>query len=52
MGSGLEYSWPDGRLWMGIQIDHVLTLGMKAGQFEVLDEVGSDHYPVRADLMM
>jgi len=51
-GSGMVYSWPVGRPWMAIQIDQVLGLGMKAGQYRVLTDIGSDHYPVRADLVM
>ena len=37
---------------MAVQIDHVLTRGIKAGRYEVLGDVGSDHYPVRAELVM
>ena len=37
---------------MAIQIDHVLSLGMKAGRYRVLSDIGSDHYPVRAELVM
>lgn len=44
------YTWPTTRPWMAIQIDQVLTIGMKAGSYETLGDVGSDHYPVRADL--
>lgn len=51
-GSGLGYSWPAARSWMAVQIDHVLTRGIKAGRYEVLGDVGSDHYPVRAELVM
>lgn len=49
--SGTAYTWPVGRPWMAIQIDHVLTLGMTAGRFVALGDIGSDHYPVRADLV-
>jgi vancomycin resistance protein VanJ len=50
-GSGVTHTWPDGRPWLGIQIDHVLTKGAKAGRFKVLTPVGSDHLPVRTDLV-
>lgn len=50
-GSGPAHTWPAGRPWLGIQIDHVLTRGAKAGRFKVLTPVGSDHLPVRADLV-
>lgn len=50
-GSGITHTWPEGRPWMAIQIDHVLTKGAKAGTFKVLTPVGSDHLPVRTDLV-
>lgn len=50
-GSGMAYSWPTGRPWLRIQIDQVLTKGAIAGRYRVLDDVGSDHYPVRADFV-
>ncbi|HKX63945.1 MAG TPA: endonuclease/exonuclease/phosphatase family protein, partial [Rhizomicrobium sp.] len=50
-GSGLTYTWPVGRPHMAIQIDHILTRGAVAGAWRVLPGVGSDHYPVRADLV-
>lgn len=50
-GSGVRYSWPTQRPWFAIQIDQVLTRGAKAGTYRTLGDVGSDHYPVRADLV-
>jgi endonuclease/exonuclease/phosphatase (EEP) superfamily protein YafD len=50
-GSGMAYSWPTGRSWLRIQIDQILTKGAIAGHYRTLPNVGSDHYPVRADLM-
>ena len=50
-GSGITHTWPEGQPWLGIQIDHVLTRGVKAGRFKVLTPVGSDHLPVRTDLV-
>lgn len=50
-GSGLRYSWPAGQPHLMIQIDHVLTRGGVAGSLRVLPDVGSDHFPVRADLV-
>ncbi|ESQ89554.1 hypothetical protein ABAC460_11815 [Asticcacaulis sp. AC460] len=49
-GSGAAYTWPVGASFLGIQIDHILTQRMKAGRFRVLEPIGSDHRPVRADL--
>lgn len=50
-GSGLSYSWPVGKAYMMIQIDQILTRGAVAGTWRVLPAVGSDHFPVRADLV-
>ncbi|EGF90618.1 endonuclease/Exonuclease/phosphatase family protein [Asticcacaulis biprosthecium C19] len=49
-GSGAAYTWPVGAAFLGIQIDHILTQKMRAGRFRVLEPIGSDHRPVRADL--
>ncbi len=49
-GSGFTYSWPVGKPQMMIQIDQILTRGARAGVWRVLPPVGSDHFPVRADL--
>jgi endonuclease/exonuclease/phosphatase (EEP) superfamily protein YafD len=37
---------------MAIQIDQVLTRGMTAGNYRTLGDIGSDHYPVRVDLVI
>ena len=50
-GSGLTYSWPVGKPYMMVQIDQILTRGAVAGTWRVLPAVGSDHFPVRADLV-
>jgi len=50
-GSGLSYSWPAGQPYMMIQIDHILTRGAVAGTWRALPDIGSDHFPVRADLI-
>lgn len=50
-GSGMAYSWPVGKPQMMIQIDQILTLGAAAGTWRVLPADGSDHFPVRADLV-
>lgn len=51
-GSGLTYTWPSFAPPLAIQIDHILTQGAQAGRFRVLTPVGSDHMPVRADLIL
>jgi endonuclease/exonuclease/phosphatase (EEP) superfamily protein YafD len=50
-GSGMAYSWPVGKPQMAIQIDHILTTHAVAGHYRVLPPDGSDHFPVRADLV-
>ncbi len=50
-GSGLAYSWPSDKPLMRIQIDQILTRGAVAGRFRTLPDIGSDHFPVRADLV-
>jgi vancomycin resistance protein VanJ len=50
-GSGITYTWPTFAPPFAIQIDHILTKGAKAGRYKVLPSIGSDHLPVRADLV-
>lgn len=50
-GSGLRHTWPSDSPWLAIQIDHIFAKGAVAGRYKVLEAVGSDHYPVRADLV-
>ena len=52
LGSGMAYTWPTGNPALAIQIDQVLTKGAVAGRYRVLGDVGSDHFPVRADLAL
>lgn len=49
-GSGMAYSWPASRSLLHIQIDQVLTTHARAGTYRVLPDVGSDHFPVRAEI--
>ena len=49
-GSGMAYSWPATGSLLHIQIDRVLTMHARAGTYRVLPAVGSDHFPVRADI--
>lgn len=48
--AGLAYTWPAGAFPLALQIDHILTKNIPSGDFKVLTDIGSDHYPVRADL--
>lgn len=47
---GIAYTWPVSDILFAVQIDHFFGKGIKAADFEVLPSVGSDHYPIRADL--
>ncbi|WAC49266.1 endonuclease/exonuclease/phosphatase family protein [Asticcacaulis sp. SL142] len=49
-GSGFAHTWPADNPLMAIQIDHVLTRDIPAARFKVLPSVGSDHFPIRADI--
>ena len=49
-GSGMAYSWPAPHSLLRIQIDQILTLKARAGTYRVLGDVGSDHFPVRAEI--
>lgn len=46
----LAYTWPADRPVLAMQIDHVLARGISAGRLEVLADIGSDHFPVLADV--
>lgn len=47
---GMAYTWPKGNWAYILQIDHFFGKNIKAADFEVLPAVGSDHYPIRADI--
>lgn len=49
--SGMRHTWPVNNAIMATQIDQVLTRGAIAANYEVLGDIGSDHYPVRADIV-
>ncbi|MDC7677688.1 endonuclease/exonuclease/phosphatase family protein [Asticcacaulis machinosus] len=49
-GSGFAYTWPADNPLMAIQIDHVLTRDIPAAHYKVLPSIGSDHFPIRADI--
>lgn len=49
---GLAYTWPVRNFAWMLQIDHFFGRNIAAGDFEVLPSVGSDHYPIRADIML
>lgn len=48
---GIAYTWPAGNWAYILQIDHFFGKNITAADFHVLDDVGSDHYPIRADIV-
>ncbi len=47
---GFAYTWPRNKPFLALQIDHFMAKNIKAADFGVLPSVGSDHYPIRADI--
>ncbi len=47
---GIAYTWPTSDIFFAVQIDHFFGKNIKAADFKVLPPVGSDHFPIRADL--
>lgn len=46
-GYGYQPSWPAGRLWMGVPIDHCLVSpSIKIVERRILRPIGSDHLPL------
>lgn len=49
VGSGLlSYTWPTFLPVLGLQLDPVLARGIPAARAQIMDGIGSDHYPVQA----
>jgi endonuclease/exonuclease/phosphatase (EEP) superfamily protein YafD len=46
--SGIAYTWPSHLPFLAMQIDHFFVRGVKAADFKVLPNIGSDHYPIQA----
>lgn len=51
-GWGAGYTWPVGNPLLRMQIDHILIRGAKAVEFRVLPDIGSDHFPIIADVRL
>ncbi len=47
---GIAYTWPKNNWLWGLQIDNFFGKNIVAGDFQVLPSIGSDHYPIRADV--
>jgi endonuclease/exonuclease/phosphatase (EEP) superfamily protein YafD len=48
---GIAYTWPTTTILFAIQIDHFFARDIAAADFKVLPNIGSDHYPIRADVV-
>ncbi len=49
---GIAYTWPSQFFPLAIQIDHIFVKNITAKSFKVLPFVGSDHFPIRADVTL
>ncbi len=52
LGGPLRYTWPSFQPLLAIQIDHVFATGDVAGTVQTLGAIGSDHFPILADLQI
>ncbi len=51
MGFGVSPTWPAGRPWLSIPIDHCLASEeLTVRRFAIGPDIGSDHYPVLVEL--
>lgn len=50
--AGVAYTWPAQSFWLALQIDHFFAKGIKAADFKVLDGIGSDHFPIQAEIAL
>lgn len=50
IGAPFHYTWPSMAPPLAIQIDHVFATHGVTGDLSVLDDIGSDHFPIRAVL--
>ena len=51
LGRGTHQTFPADYAWVGYPLDHVMARGdVEVRSFEVLDDVGADHLPLRAEL--
>lgn len=47
---GIAYTWPTQFPLFAMQIDHFFAKNIKAANFKVLGNIGSDHYPIQATI--
>lgn len=49
---GLAYTWPQNNPALALQIDHFFGRNIVAADFRTLPSAGSDHSPIRADILL
>lgn len=49
---GFAWTWPAGFFPLAIQIDHIFVRDIAVKSFTALGSINSDHYPVRAELLV
>jgi len=49
---GLAWTWPKGFLPLAIQIDHIFVKDVARASFEVLANIGSDHFPIKSNILL
>lgn len=50
--TGIAYTWPTQMPLFAMQIDHFFARNIAAADFEVLENIGSDHYPIKTDIAL
>ncbi|MEZ0260874.1 MAG: endonuclease/exonuclease/phosphatase family protein [Alphaproteobacteria bacterium] len=50
--AGFAWTWPAGFFPLAIQIDHIFVRDLAVKSFTALSGINSDHYPVRAELLV
>jgi endonuclease/exonuclease/phosphatase (EEP) superfamily protein YafD len=52
LSAGFAWTWPYGFFPLAIQIDHIFVRDIAVKSFTALPSINSDHYPVRAELLL
>lgn len=47
---GFAWTWPSGFLPLAVQIDHIFVRDVIMADFEILPEIGSDHFPIKSNI--
>lgn len=51
-GLGIAWTWPSGFFPLALQIDHIFVRDAATADFQALADIGSDHFPVQASVVM